>query len=157
MPSSFLFASTGLAAGQATTTGSVSGEITDSTSAVLPGVTVTVSNNQSTKVFVAGRSGGYLAPFLTPGIYAFEVELQGFRSVEQTGVVVGLGQTIELDFVMSVGSVTERVQVTGASPVVDVQATSAGGLLDSEVLKHLPVGRNFTQTLYLVPGVSSSG
>ena len=157
MPSSFLFASTGLAAGQATTTGSVSGEITDSTGAVLPGVTVTVSNNQGTKVFVSGRSGGYLAPFLTPGIYAFEVELQGFRSVEQTGVVVGLGQTIELDFVMSVGSVTERVQVTGASPVVDVQATSAGGLLYSEVLKHLPVGRNFTQTLYLVPGVSSSG
>ena len=58
---------------------------------------------------------------------------------------------------MAVGSVAEAVQVTGTSPVVDVQATSAGGLLDSEVLKHLPVGRNFTSTLYMVPGVSNAG
>ena len=91
-----LFASTGLAAGQATTTGSISGEVSDSTGAVLPGVTVTVSNNQGTKVFASGGSDRFLAPFLTPGIYTVTVELQGFQSVEQTGVVIGLGQTIEL-------------------------------------------------------------
>ena len=42
----------------------------------------------------------------------------------------------------------------GAAPVVDTSSTTAGGMLDSDKLKRLPVGRNFTDTLYLVPGVS---
>ena len=70
-----LFASTGLAAGQTSTTAAISGTVTDSTEAVLPGVVITVTNEEGAKTFVSGRSGRYLAPFLTPEGRAATVRL----------------------------------------------------------------------------------
>lgn len=152
-----LLASHGLAGAQETTTGTIAGLVMDSTGAVLPGVSVTVVGVQGTRTYATDSTGRFLAPFLTPGRYTVRLELQGFRSVEQPDVIVPLGQRVALEFTMQVGAVTEAVQVTASSPVVDVQATTIGGVLDSDVLKHLPVGRNFMASAYLVPGVSSSG
>src|SRR5207244_3550338 len=58
---------------------------------------------------------------------------------------------------MEVGGLTETVEVTGASPVVDTQTTTAGANLDSAMLSRLPVGRSLAETLYVAPGVSSGG
>jgi outer membrane receptor for ferrienterochelin and colicin len=86
------------------------------------------------------------------------VELTGFSPVEHKGVNVRLGSRLELTgLVLKVGGLEEVVEVVGAAPVIDTSSTTAGGVLDSDVLKKLPVGRQFTETLYLVPGVSSGG
>jgi hypothetical protein len=106
---------------------------------------------------VTDAEGRFFAPYLTPGIYSVRVELTGFTPVQQKDINVRLGQRTTLSgLVLKVGGLEEVVEVVGAAPVVDVSSTTAGGTLDSEQMKHLPVGRNFTQTLYLVPGVSDS-
>jgi hypothetical protein len=152
-----LLASFGLATAQETTSGSITGEVIDAQGAPVPGATVTVTSEQGTKSTVTDAAGRFFMPYLTPGVYAVKVELTGFTPIHQKDINVRLGQRITLTgLTLKVGGLEEVVEVIGAAPVVDVTSTTTGGTLDSEQLKHMPVGRNFTQTLYLVPGVSDS-
>jgi hypothetical protein len=145
-----------LASAQETTSGSIMGTVVDAQGASVPGATVTITSEQGPKALVTDSNGRFFAPYLTPGKYAVKVELTGFSPVEQKNITVRLGQRLELSFTLKVGGVQELVEVVGAAPVVDTNSTTTGGTLDSDVLKRLPVGRNFTDTLYLVPGVSDS-
>ena len=152
-----LLASFGLATAQESTSGSITGEVIDAQGAPVPGATVTVTSEQGSKSTVTDAEGRFFLPYLTPGMYSVKVELTGFTRIEQKDINVRLGQRVTLTgLTLKVGGLEEVVEVVGAAPVVDVTSTTAGGTLDSEQLKHLPVGRNFTQTLYLVPGVSDS-
>ena len=147
----------GVASAQETTSGSLTGQVLDSGGAAVPGATVTVNSPQGSKTFMTDSSGRFFAPYLTPGEYSVKVELSGFSPVEQKGIQVRLGQRFELTgLVLKVGSVSEVVEVVSSAPVIDSSSTTAGGNLDTAQLQRLPVGRNFTQTLYLVPGVSDS-
>src|SRR6185503_3399556 len=150
-------ASFGLASAQETTSGSLSGTVIDAQGAPIPGATVTLTSAEGPKTFVTDSNGRFFAPYLTPGRYSVKVELTGFSAVEQKNIDVRLGQRLDLGSLsLKVGGLQEVVEVVGAAPVVDVGSTTTGGVLDSETLKRLPVGRNFTDTLYLVPGVSDS-
>jgi hypothetical protein len=152
-----LLATLGVANAQETTSGSLTGEVNDAQGAPVPGATVTVTSNQGTKTFTTDANGRFFAPFLTPGVYAVKVDLTGFSPVEQKNIQVRLGQRLELSgLTLKVGGVEEVVEVIGSAPVVDTTSTTAGGILDSDQMSRLPVGRNFTATLYLVPGVSDS-
>jgi hypothetical protein len=147
----------GPAAAQETTSGSIQGTVIDSQGAPVPGATVTLTSDQGARVYVTEADGSFFAPYLTPGTYAMRVELSGFSPIEQKDIVVRLGQRLNLpEIALKVGGLTEVIQVEATAPVIDISSTVVGGILDSEVLKHLPVGRNFTDTLYLVPGVSDS-
>ncbi len=146
----------GVAAAQETTSGSIAGVVTDSQGAAVPGATVTLSSAQGSKTLVTDSQGRFFAPFLTPGVHGVKVELTGFSPVERKNIQVRLGQRLDLEFSLKVGDLQEVVEVVGAAPVVDTASTTAGGVLDNDTLKKLPVGRNFTDTLYLVPGVSDS-
>jgi len=152
----FVLACTGLATAQGTT-GTISGRIVDAQGLAVPGATVTVTGPQGTRTAVTDSEGRFNVPFLTPGTYTLRAELQGFKTFEQRGVVVRLEQTVDLPIRMEVGGLTETVEVTGASPVVDTQTTTAGANLDSAMLARLPVGRSLAETLYVAPGVSSGG
>ncbi len=152
-----VLATFGMAQAQETTSGSITGEVVDAQGAPVPGATVTVTSPQGPKTFVTDSNGRFFAPYLTPGRYAVRVELSGFSPVEQKNIEVRLGQRLELSgLTLKVGGLEEVVEVIGSAPVVDTSSTTAGGTLDSEALTRLPVGRNFTATLYLVPGVSDS-
>lgn len=147
-----------LAAAQETTTGSIAGQVVDAQGAPVPGATVTLTSNQGSKTFVTDNQGRFFAPYLTPGTYSARVELSGFSPIEQKDITVHLGQRAELaGLVLKVGGLQEVVEVVGAAPVIDTSSTTAGGVLDADTLKRVPVGRNFTDALYLIPGVSSSG
>jgi hypothetical protein len=139
------------------TTGSVTGVIVDAQGLPVPGVTVTVTGPQGAKTAVTEASGRFNVPFLVPGTYNVRSELQGFKPVERQNVTVGLGQTVELNLKMEVGGLTETVQVSSASPVIDTSSTTIGANIDSELLSRLPVGRRFSDTLYVAPGVSTGG
>jgi outer membrane receptor protein involved in Fe transport len=153
-----ILATFGVAQAQETTTGSITGEVVDAQGAAVPGATVSITSNQGTKTFTTDANGRFFAPFLTPGVYAVKVELSGFSPIEQKNINVRLGQRLDLaNLVLKVGGLEEVVEVVGAAPVIDTTSTTAGGVLDSDMLRQLPVGRNFTDTLYLVPGVSNSG
>jgi hypothetical protein len=147
---------TGAAYAQETTSGTIAGQVLDPQGAAVPGATVTVTSPQGEKTYTTDAEGRFIAPFLVPAMYDVRVELTGFKTIEQKGIMVRLGQRSRLNFTLAVSQVQETVEVVGSSPVIDLSSTTAGGVMDSDMLKQLPVGRNFTQTLYLVPGVSDS-
>jgi hypothetical protein len=141
---------------QETTTGSIAGRVLDPQGAGVPEARVTLRSDQGARSLATDAHGQFLAPYLTPGLYAVRVEHAGFKPLEQHDVRVRLGQRVELDYTLSVGGFEELVDVTAAAPVVDTRSTTAGGTLDSDELLRLPVGRRMTATLYMVPGVSNS-
>jgi hypothetical protein len=151
----FAVAVSGLAAAQETT-GSLQGQVTDPQGLAVPGATVTVTGPQGARTFVTDAEGRWVAPFLTPGVYTVRVELQGFKASEQQNVQVQLASRREIDLRLETGGLTETVQVTGAAPIIDVRSTTVGGVLDSEQLSRLPIGRSLAASLYVVPGVSDS-
>lgn len=152
-----VLATFGMVNAQETTSGSITGEVVDSQGAPVPGATVTVTSPQGPKTFVTDSNGRFFAPYMTPGKYSVRVELSGFSPVEQKNIDVRLGQRVDLQgLTLKVGGLEEVVEVVGTAPVVDSNTTTIGGVLDSDTLSKLPVGRNFTDSLYLVPGVSES-
>ncbi len=139
------------------TTGTVSGRIVDAQGLAIPGVTVTATGSQGAKTTVSDGQGRFTVPFLTPGSYVVHAELQGFNPVDRPDVQVRLGQTVELPITMQIGALTETIQVDGGPPTIDATSTTIGANLDSATLSRLPVGRRFSDTLYLTPGVSTGG
>jgi len=152
----FLLAGTVTVLGQETT-GTITGHVVDGQGLAIPGVVVTITGPQGTKTVSANSDGRFDAPFLTPGRYSLRVELQGFKTVEQKDIIVGLGQTVDVQLKMTVGGLTETVQVVGASDIINTRTTTTGANISSDLLQRVPVGRNIGATLYLAPGVSSSG
>ena len=142
---------------QETTTGSIAGRVVDAQGLAVPGATVTVTTPQGPRTFTTDSDGAFFAPFLTPGMYEVKVELQGFRTLDRQNIEVRLGQRVELSLPLQVGSLTESVNVSGSAPVVDTSSTTTGAVLDSDMLQRIPVGRRFSDTLYIAPGVSSGG
>jgi hypothetical protein len=151
-----VLASFGIASAQETTTGTLAGQVLDTQGQAVAGAAVTVTSDQGSKTFTTDSAGRFLAPYLTPGAYSLRVRKAGFADLEQKHIAVRLGKRLDMDFSLKVSDREEVIEVVGAAPTVDVSSTTVGGTLDSAVLKSLPVGRNFTDTLYLVPGVSDS-
>ena len=139
------------------TTGSLTGRLVDTQGLAVPGATITVTGPQGARSFVSDEEGRFSAPFLTPGVYDVHAELQGFKAVQVDDVTVSLGQTTDISLRMEVGGLTETVQVVGSTAIVDTTSTTVGATITSEMMARIPVGRRFSDTLYLAPGVSSSG
>src|SRR4051812_10886687 len=139
------------------TTGSIRGRIVDTQGLAVPGATVSVTGVQGTKSTVTDADGRFSVPFLTPGVYQVRAELPGFKAVEQGNVTVSLGQAVDLPIRMEVGGVTETIQVTGTSPIIDTSSTTTGAVLSSDMFSQVPVGRRLSDTLYMAPGVSTGG
>ena len=151
----FVIACAGVARGQETT-GAINGRVTDAQGLAVPGVGVTVTGAQGAKQATTDSEGRFSVPFLTPGRYDVRAELSGFKVVEQKGVTVALGQALDLPLKLEVGGVSETVQVVGTTDVVNVNTTTTGATITSDLLQRVPVGRDIGSTLYLAPGVSSS-
>ena len=137
------------------TTGSINGKVSDATGGVLPGVTVTVSSPsmQGTRSDVSDASGEYRFPAVPPGQYRITYELGGFSTVVREGVQVGLGFTATVNTDMVVATLQETVTVTGASPVVDVTATTTSTNFGQEKLASLPNARDFWTVLAAAPAI----
>jgi outer membrane receptor protein involved in Fe transport len=151
-----VLAAAGPAFGQETT-GTISGRVVDAQQLAVPGATVTVTGTQGAKTVVTDADGRYAIPFLTPGTYSVKAELQGFKTAARTGIVVALGSTVDLPFKLEIGTISETVQVVGAPDIINTRTTTTGANISSNLLQSVPVGRNIGATLYLAPGVSSSG
>ncbi|MEZ5291225.1 MAG: TonB-dependent receptor [Vicinamibacterales bacterium] len=136
--------------------GSIEGVITDESGAVLPGVTVTITNLDTgdTRVVVTNESGLYRAPLLPLGTYRVDAELQGFKKLEQSGIAISAGQTAVISLKLGVGAVTETISVTAAAPLVDLGKIEGGRTLTEAEIKTLPLtSRNPYNFALLQPGV----
>jgi hypothetical protein len=144
----------GIAFAQAT--GTISGVITDESGAVMPGVSVEVTNTATsqTRTAVTGADGFYTFPLLQPAPYTVKATLQGFRTFVREGVRVTVESTSRIDVKMTVGQLEESVRVTADSPLVETASASLGTVIDEKKVVELPLnGRNFTQLGTLIPGV----
>ncbi len=135
------------------------GRVIDAQGGVLPGVTVTV-RNQETGMFretVSGGDGSFIASGLVPGTYQVAAELQGFKKFERKDLRLEVGKTASIDVTMAVGSLEETITVTTESPLVDVTSKEIGGNITSETLVNLPsVNGNFVGFVGLLPGIVPS-
>ena len=102
--------------------GTVTGKISDSSGAVLPGVGITLASPQllgGQRTLVSDEQGNYRAGLLPPGVYSVKYELPGFKSLLREGIQVSAGFTATINVMMEVATVAETVTVQGDSPVVD--------------------------------------
>jgi Carboxypeptidase regulatory-like domain/TonB dependent receptor len=139
--------------------GRLTGTVTDAQGAVLPGVTVTATSQAliGNRTTVTEADGKYLFPGLPSGAYKLAFDLQGFKKFERDNIQVVLGQTISQDAQMQIGSLTENVTVTGASPVVDVTTTKVGASLKGDALIGVPTSTDAWGALSEAPGVRMQG
>ena len=146
-----------LAIAQIGQTASLTGTVTDSSGAVLPGVTVTAASEAvlgGSRTTVTDENGVYRFPALPPGTYSVKVELSGFRTASHEARLQ-LGQTITVDARLEPGGITETVEVVGAPPVVDVRSSSAQKNLTEEILEYIPYSTRFgPDAIMLAPGVN---
>src|SRR5262245_43454233 len=138
------------------TTGALNGKVTDRTSAVLPGVTVTISSPSmmGTRDTVTGEDGFYRFAAIPPGDYTVAFELSGFTPLKREGIRVAINFTATVNVELGVASLSENVTVTGASPVVDTQSTAITTNFDSRQLASLPSARDMWAILAESPAVS---
>ena len=102
----------------AQTEGEITGQITDSTGAVIAAAKVSVTNDGTGAKRVASTdtAGVYAVPSLTPGTYAISVEAIGFRTEVRRAVALQVQQTARLDFQLQVGQISEVIEVSGGAP-----------------------------------------
>jgi hypothetical protein len=137
----------------------LSGVVTDSTEAVMPGVTVTATQTDSGNTFVglSDGAGAYRISAMRPGTYKITVELQGFATVTQENLNLLVGQIAQLNFKLAPATLSESVTVSGAAPLLDVSQSKLGGNIDPRQMQELPVnGRNWMALTILAPGARSS-
>ncbi len=134
---------------------SITGLITDETGGALPGVTVTATNQATGVAYetVSNEVGNYTIPSVLVGTYVVKAELAGFRVAATPPVTLEARQIARLDFKMSVGAVTETVEVSGASPILQSESATVGEVLSGNTVASLPLnGRNTGQLALLLPG-----
>src|SRR4030095_5399897 len=104
----------------AQTFGQIAGVVTDTSGAVMPGATVTVTNTQTNQVrtAVTNSTGSYVFPNQLPGVYTVKVEVQGFQTKVANNVELQVQQTARLDFSLELGNVEVAVEVTGTAPMI---------------------------------------
>ena len=140
-------------------TGTISGEITDATGGALPGVTVTLTSQDRgfSRTTVSDGAGRYTFPAVPIGLYRIVATIKGFGTVEATDNLVETDKTTAVPFGMKVGIVTDTIQVTGQTPIVDVTNTAANTRVRREEFEKLPVGRSYQALIGTAPGVVGTG
>ena len=145
---------------QSLSTGSITGVVRDTSGAVLPGVTVEAASPvliEKVRSAVSDASGVYRITDLRPGTYSVTFTLTGFSTLRREGVELTTGFTATVNADLAVGSVSETVTVSGASPIVDTQNTSQASVFAREVTESLPLGSGIKNYATLVPGAVYAG
>src|SRR5436305_5385263 len=144
--------------GGASTTGTINGKVSDSSGAVLPGVTVTASSPSlmGVQTSVTGAEGLYRFPALPPGVYTVSYELPGFNTLKRENIQIAMGFTATVNVELAVASLNETVTVTGASPVIDTSSTRVQQNFKLEALQEIPNARDMWSLLAVTPGVQMS-
>jgi hypothetical protein len=141
---------------RAQATGVIAGVVTDESGAVLPGVTIEVTNRTTNQVrtAVTGPGGHYSVPLLQPGPYQVRASLQGFRTIVGDAVTVAVETTSRIDIRLTVGKVEESITISSESPLIETANATLGVVVDEKMIVELPLnGRNFSQLGTLLPGV----
>src|SRR5271157_4910058 len=134
----------------------ISGRVTDATSAVVVGAAVQLQSADKGTVgeTTTNEAGIYAFPAVHPGVYHMTVRKQGFREVNFVGLTANVQAHIEENFILQVGSTTESVTVTADAVSLNTTDASVGTVVDQQFVDNMPLnGRSFQSLIYLTPGV----
>jgi len=142
---------------QISTTGKITGVVTDRSGADIPNATVKVKSPalMSNRSLLTQGDGGYLFDLLPSGTYEVTITAKGFRELHETGVVITAGFTATVNAELQLGEITQAVFVQG-QPVVDLQNVQTSTTFDQTLLQDIPSGRDPWSTVEQVPGATSS-
>jgi hypothetical protein len=138
------------------TTGNITGRLVDAQGAAVPGVTVTAKNTQTglVRTDTSDGEGVYRLSALPVGVYDITAELQGFSKVDNKGIVVNVSQTLDVNMILKMATLSESVTVTGETPLIETSSSSVGGIVDIKRIESLPLnGRQFANLAATIPGV----
>jgi outer membrane receptor protein involved in Fe transport len=136
---------------------SLSGTVTGTDGAGLPGVTVTVRNQESglVRTAVTAENGSYSISGVKPGVYEVSFDLEGFPSVSRKDVELRVGQETRLGATLKLEQIEESITVTGDAPIVETTSKEIGGTLTTQEFQDLPTqNRSFALFAALLPGVT---
>src|ERR1700741_4204432 len=117
---------------------SLTGTVKDSSGAVVPGATVTITGPQAPSVTTTNGEGTYLVLSLIPGRYVVSAELSGFQKSSQN-VILEIGQKGRVDFTLGVSGATETVTVDAPRRLLDTEQSSLGTVMDQGKVANLPL------------------
>jgi hypothetical protein len=132
------------------------GFVYDESGAVLPGVSMLITNtdNGSERTVFTNAEGFYRARSLLPGNYSVTATLEGMQTVLREGIVLLVGQRIDISVTMDLGVTADVITVTGESPLIEVSRSSPASYITEEEIQNIPiVGRDFKQFAILNPTV----
>ncbi|MDQ2949476.1 MAG: carboxypeptidase-like regulatory domain-containing protein, partial [Acidobacteriota bacterium] len=142
---------------RAQTFGEITGEVRDSSGAVVPGANVTIEDRDrgTHRSGVTNDSGVYTFPSLLPGTYNVKAEKSGFRPVTQKDILLQVQQTVRLDFALEVGNVNQAVEVQASTTQLNTEDATVGTVIENKRVIELPLnGRNFLQLVALTPNTN---
>ncbi len=134
----------------------LSGTVTDPEGLILPGATVTVTNEGTgiARTTVTAENGKYILPGLTPSTYTLVVYMDAFKTYRREGLILQVGQNITLDVQLELGGIEETVTVTAESPIVELTSKEVGAAVTDDDFTQLPTqNRSFVMFASLAPGV----
>jgi hypothetical protein len=143
------------AAGQGETTSAIVGQVADQTGAAVAGATITVAGVGTglKRTAQTDDSGRFHFPQLKPGVYDVEATSPGFEPQRKPSIAAGLGQTVAIDFVLTVAAAREDIQVAGEAPLINTDNPNTATTLTSKAIENLPnPGSDLTYPAQFAPG-----
>jgi hypothetical protein len=137
--------------------GTLVGQVSDTSGAIIAGVAVRITNKQTGFVYSAftNEEGLYRTPYLNPGFYEITFEAQGFKKLLRSDIQVRSTETARLDVVLEVGSVVESVEISARAALLETETSSTGHLVTGVQLAKLPTPQmKIESMLWYVPGVT---
>jgi Carboxypeptidase regulatory-like domain len=142
------------------TFGSISGTVTDASGAALPSAKITLTNTATSakETFTTSQDGLYSFVNLNPDVYVLDVEKTGFKHFKRDSIVVQVQQNVRIDAAMEVGAVSETVEVTAETPLLQTGNASLGQVIDQRKTNETPLnGRNVFNLITLSPAAIAQG
>jgi hypothetical protein len=125
--------------------GALRGRVTDASGGAVQGAHVSITDEAThiVRSTISDTDGQYVFTAITPATYAVAAEESGFRKLDRPGVVIATQANVTADLVLSVGEVTQQMNVTEELPALQTNDASTGQLIDSKKITDLPLlGRN---------------
>ncbi len=138
--------------------GTILGSVTDVSGAVIPGALITITNTATNAVtnVTANSGGNFTVPNLLVGNYTVVATRDGFKKALRSGVTLEVDQRAEINLTLETGAVSETIEVTSQSSLVDTTTATFGKVIENRRVQELPVnGRNALSLVLLAPAVQS--
>ena len=135
-------------------TGSITGQVLDSSGGIIHKAAISVRNDNTGATFNAAtdESGFFRAPQLNPGTYTITVTHPGFRTLVRSGIDVRVNDRLRVDLTLEVGQVAEQLTVQAAAPLLQTEDATTGQVIENQKIVDLPLNsRNWLQLATLAP------